>query len=353
MAKIDTIEESSLASLRDTDIQVFNKFGGMKKAAMLMLVIGEQHARILSERMAIDEMKAITQEMTDLGRVQGADVDLLLREFTSMMGAGFGVVGSYETAKQLLSNILDEDKVSLIMKSIGEHPGGNVWEKLSKVDDNVLVNFLKNEYPQTIAVVLSKIRTDQAARVMSQLPSEVAIEAMMRMLRLELVQDEVMTDVENLLRVEFMTNATGKAARDQHEVMAEIFNYFDRTTETSFLDMLDERNKESAELIRALMFTFDDLAKLDAQAVQLLLRNVDNSRLGLALKGAKDELKELFFANMSERAAKILREDMENMGPVRVKEVEEAQSEIVISAKALIDNGEITLATDNDEDMIS
>jgi flagellar motor switch protein FliG len=353
LVKVDTIDESSLATLRDRDIQVFNKFGGMKKAAMLMLVIGENHARLLSERLAIDEMKSITQEMADLGRVQGADVDLLLREFTSMMGAGFGVVGSYETAKQLLSNILDEDKVSLIMKSIGEHPGGNVWEKLSKVDDNVLVNFLKNEYPQTIAVVLAKIRTDQAARVMSQLPSEVAIEAMMRMLRLELVQDEVMTDVENLLRVEFMTNATGKAARDQHEVMAEIFNYFDRTTETSFLDMLDERNKESAELIRALMFTFDDLAKLDAQAIQLLLRNVDNSRLGLALKGAKDELKELFFANMSERAAKILREDMENMGPVRVKDVEEAQSEIVISAKVLIDGGEITIATDNDEDMIS
>ncbi|MEM9441876.1 MAG: flagellar motor switch protein FliG [Pseudomonadota bacterium] len=353
MVKIEEMEDSSLASIRDSDIQVFNRFGGLKKSAMLMLVIGESHARLLSERLAIDEIKSITQEMTDLGRVQGADVDLLLREFTSMMGAGFGVVGSYETAKQLLSNILDEDKAALIMKSIGEHPGGNVWEKLSKVDDNLLVNFLKNEYPQTIAVVLSKIRTDQAARVMSQLPGEVAIEAMMRMLRLELVQDEIMTDVENLLRVEFMTNATGKAARDQHEVMAEIFNYFDRTTETSFLDMLDERNKESAELIRALMFTFDDLAKLDAQAVQLLLRNVDNSRLGLALKGAKDELKELFFANMSERAAKILREDMENMGPVRVKDVEEAQSEIVIGAKALIDSGEITIAADNDDDMIS
>ncbi|MEL6962562.1 MAG: flagellar motor switch protein FliG [Pseudomonadota bacterium] len=347
------MEDSSLASIRDSDIQVFNRFGGLKKAAMLMLVIGENHARLLSERLAIDEIKTITQEMTDLGRVQGADVDMLLREFTSMMGAGFGVVGSYETAKQLLSSILDEDKAALIMKSIGEHPGGNVWEKLSKVDDNLLVNFLKNEYPQTIAVVLSKIRTDQAARVMSQLPGEVAIEAMMRMLRLELVQDEIMADVENLLRVEFMTNATGKAARDQHEVMAEIFNYFDRTTETSFLDMLDERNKESAELIRALMFTFDDLAKLDAQAVQLLLRNVDNSRLGLALKGAKDELKELFFANMSERAAKILREDMENMGPVRVKDVEEAQSEIVIGAKALIDSGEIAIAADNDDDMIS
>lgn len=353
MAEIETAQDKGLESIRDTGIQIFNEFDGLKKAAMLMLVIGENHARVLSERLEIDEIKTITQEMTALGRVQGSDVEFLLREFTSMMGAGFGVVGTYETARQLLSNILDEDKVSLIMKSIGEHPGGNIWEKLSKVDDSLLVNFLKNEYPQTIAVVLSKVRTDQAARVMSQLPGEVAIEAMMRMLRLDVVQEEVMFDVENLLRVEFMTNSTGKAARDQHEVMAEIFNYFDRTTETSFLELLDERNKESAELIRALMFTFDDLAKLDAQAVQLLLRNVDNSRLGLALKGAKDELQELFFANMSERAAKILREDMENMGPVRVKDVEEAQSEIVIGAKALIDSGEITLANDSDEDMIS
>ncbi|MGI9504133.1 MAG: FliG C-terminal domain-containing protein, partial [Geminicoccaceae bacterium] len=138
-----------------------------------------------------------------------------------------------------------------------------------------------------------------------------------------------------------------------HEVMAEIFNFFDRTTETSFMEMLEERNKESAELIRSLMFTFDDLNKLDAQAIQLLLRNVDNTRLGLALKAGKDELKELFFGNMSERAAKILREDMENMGPVRVKDVEEAQSEIVIAAKALIDSGEITIASDNDDDLIS
>lgn len=338
---------------RVNEIQIYNEFSGMKKAAMFMLVIGDSHARILSERLAIDEMKSIAHEMTRLGRIQGADVEVLLREFTVVMGAGFGIVGTYDTARQLLSSILDEEKVALIMKDLGGHPGGNIWEKLSKVDDNLLASFLKNEYPQTIAVVLSKVRTDHAARLVSHLPKEVAIEAMMRMLRLDTVQDEIMTDVEDLLRIEFMANASGGPPRDQHEVMAEIFNYFDRTTETSFLEMLEERNKESAELIRSLMFTFDDLVKLQGQAIQLLLRNVDNSRLGLALKGGKDELKELFFKNMSERAAKILREDMENMGPVRVKDVEDAQSEIVISAKALIDRGEITITTDNDEDMIS
>ena len=335
------------------EIQIYNEFSGMKKAAMLMLVIGDTHARILTERLEIDEMKAITREMTDLGRVQGSEVEVLLREFTTVMGAGFGVVGSYDTAKQLLSSILDEDKVALIMKDIGGHPGGNIWEKLNKVDDNLLASFLKNEYPQTIAVVLSQVRTEHAARLVSQLPKELAIEAMMRMLRLDAVQEDIMTDVEDLLRIEFMANASGGPPKDQHEVMAEIFNFFDRTTETSFMEMLEERNKESAELIRSLMFTFDDLNKLDAQAVQLLLRNVDNSRLGLALKAGKDELKELFFSNMSERAAKILREDMENMGPVRVKDVEEAQSEIVIAAKALIDSGEITISSDNDDDLIT
>lgn len=342
-----------LAQSRDAEIQIHDELDGRRKAAMLMLVIGDNHAQLLFDRLHIDEIKMITHEMAALGRITGNDVDVLLRGFNLIMGGGSGVVGTYDTAKQLLSRIMDDDKVALIMKDIGGPPGGNVWEKLSKIDDMTLANFLKNEYPQTIAVVLSKIRTERAARVISHLPREISIEAMMRMLRLDAVQEDIMTDVEDLLRIEFMANATGDPPPDQHEVMAEIFNYFDRTTEASFMEMLEERNKESAELIRSLMFTFDDLIKLDGAAIQLLLRNVDNSRLGLGLKGAKEELKELFFNNMSERAAKILREDMENMGPVRVKDVEEAQSEIVIAAKGLVDRGEITIASDNDEDMVA
>lgn len=335
------------------ELQVGARFGGLEKTAMLMLVAGEDYARIIFDKLSIDEIKAITQKMSGLGRVRGEDVEDLLHDFKRLMGAGAGVVGTYDTTKQLLSQILDEEKVALIMKDIGGPPGGNVWEKLSQVDAAVLANFLKNEYPQTIAVVLSKIRTDHAARVMSQLPNDVAIEAMMRMLRLESVQEEILTDVEDLLRVEFMVNASGKRPQDQHEVIADIFNYFDRTTEASFLEMLEERNKESADLIRGLMFTFDDLSQLDSPAAQVLLRNIDNAKLGLALKGAKDELRDLFLKSMSERAAKILREDMENMGPVRVKDVEEAQAELVTAAKQLIDSGEITIAGGSDEEMIT
>ncbi len=338
---------------RTGDIRILGGHPGLRKAAMLMLVVGDDSARLLFDRLEIDEIRAVTQEMARLGRISGADVDALLREFNGAMGAGFGVVGTFDSAKQLLGRIMDDDKVAMILKDIGGPPGGNVWEKLSKIDETVLANFLKNEYPQTIAVVLSKIRTEHAARVMSRMPKEIAVEAMLRMLRLEAVQEDIMTDVEDRLRTEFVASAAGKVQQDQHEVMAEIFNYFDRTTESAFLEALERENEQSAEMIRSLMFTFDDLSKLDGQAVQQVLRNVDNSKLGLALKGAKDELKELFLGNMSERAAKILREDMENMGPVRVKDVEEAQAGIVIATKGLIDSGEITIAAGDEEEMIS
>ena len=341
------------SSLSEPMISELSDFDGLQKAAMLMLIAGEDHARLLFDKLNLDEIKEITQKMSSLGRITSNEVEKLLRDFKAVMGAGTGVVGSYDTAKQLLSQILEEEKVSLIMKDIGGPAGGNIWKKLSKVDETILATFLKNEYPQTIAVVLSKLQTDHAARVISQLPKETAIEAMMRMLRLESVQEEILIDVEDLLRAEFVLNASGARPPDQHEVMASIFNHFDRTTETAFLGMLEERNKESAELVRALMFTFDDLSKLDGPAVQVLLRNVNNAKLGLALKGAKDELRDLFLNNMSERAAKILREDMENMGPVRLKDVEEAQAELVGVAKQLVDSGEIMIAGDNDEEMIS
>ena len=328
-------------------------FNGVEKAALLMLAVGEDHARIVFDKLKLDEIKEITQKMSSLGRITGDEVEYLLRDFKNVMGVGAGIVGSYDTVKGLLSNILDEDKANLILKDLVGPAGGNVWEKLSKVDDTILATFLKNEYPQTIAVVLSKLQTDHAARVMAQLPQEVTIEAMVRMLQLESVQDEILTDVEELLRAEFVLNSSSTRPTDQHEVLADIFNNIDRSTEATLLGLLEERNKESAELIRALMFTFDDLIKLDGPAIQILLRNANNAKLGLALKGAKEEIKELFLSNMSERAAKILREDMESMGPVKLRDVEQAQAEIVTSAKQLIDSGEIVIAGEDDEDMIS
>ena len=161
---------------------------------------------------------------------------------------------------------------------------------------------------------------------------------------MEPVQREILDKIEQTLRTEFMSNLARTSKRDSHEQMAEIFNNFDRQTEARFVTALEERNREAAERIRALMFVFEDLGKLDPGGVQTLLRAVEKDRPGLALKGASDALRELFMSNMSERAAKIMREDMEAMGPVRLKDVDQAQVAMVQAAKDLAAKGEIILA---------
>ena len=182
------------------------------------------------------------------------------------------------------------------------------------------------------------------------LPESFAMEVVMRMLRMEAVQREVVDDIEITLRNEFMANLSATSQADSHEMMAEIFNSLDRPTENRFMTLLEERNRDSADKIKSLMFTFDDLARLDPGGVQTLLRGADKDKLGIALKGASDTLKDLFFSNMSERAAKIMREDMAAMGPVRLSDVDEAQLEIVNTAKQLAEQGEIILSENNDED---
>jgi flagellar motor switch protein FliG len=236
------------------------------------------------------------------------------------------------------------------MEEIRGPAGRTMWDKLGNVNETVLAAYLKNEYPQTVAVVLSKIRPEHAARVLTCLPEDFAMEVVMRMLRMEAVQKDILDKVENTLRVEFMSNLARTNRRDSHEVIADIFNSLDRQSETRFLTSLEERSRDSAERIRALMFTFDDLAKLDPGGVQTLLRNSDKNKLGLALKGASDVLRDMFFSNMSERAAKILKEDMEAMGPVRLRDVDEAQMELVQTAKGLAESGEIVLSDNKGDD---
>ena len=156
--------------------------------------------------------------------------------------------------------------------------------------------------------------------------------------------------MERTLRAEFMTNLARSSRQDSHEMMADIFNNLDRNTETRFISGLEERDRESAERIKQLMFTFADLIRVDAGGIQTLLRQVEKEQLSVALKGASDDVKDLFFKNMSERAGKIMKEDMEAMGAVRLKDVEEAQASIVTSAKALADAGEIIIAGSGAED---
>ena len=322
---------------------------GAEKAAVIMLALGEEHGLQLWELMDDDEIKEITLAMSSLGQIDADMVEHLFMEFVNQMSSTGSLVGSMNNTERLLAKILPDDRVELIMEEIRGPAGRTMWDKLGNVNETVLANYLKNEYPQTVAVVLTKIRPDHASRVLSELPEDFAMEVITRMLRMESVQKDILDKVERTLRVEFMSNLARTNRRDAHEMMADIFNNLDRATESRFITSLEERSRESAEKIKALMFTFEDLIKLDPGGVQTLLRGVEKDKLGLALKGSSEALRDLFFSNMSERAAKILREDMDAMGPVRLKDVDEAQMEIVNIAKDLAERGEIMLA-DNKED---
>jgi flagellar motor switch protein FliG len=323
---------------------------GAERTAILMLSLGEDHTAKLWQMMDEDEIKEVSQIMSNLGTVSSSLVEKLLVDFVSQLSGTGSLMGSYESTERLLARMMPSDKVGAIMEEIRGPAGRTMWDKLGNVNETVLANYLKNEYPQTVSVVLSKIKPEHAARVLAALPEEFALECVQRMLRMESVQKDILDKVERTLRVEFMSNLARTAKRDAHEHMAEIFNNFDRQTENRFVTALEERNRDSAERIKALMFTFEDLSKLDPGSIQTLLRHVEKDKLALALKGATDSLRDVFFSNMSERAGKILREDMEAMGPVRLKDVDEAQMRMVNVAKDLANKGEIMIASKQGED---
>jgi flagellar motor switch protein FliG len=323
---------------------------GTEKAAVLILSLGEEYAARVFGHMGDDEIKAMSQVMANLGNVSSSLVERLFVEFVEQMSSTGSLVGSLESTERLLMKVLDKSRVDTIMEDIRGPAGRTMWDKLANVNEAVLANFLKNEYPQTVAVVVSKIKPDHAAKVLSQLPESFAMEVIMRMLRMESVQKEVLDDIERTLRNEFMSNLARTNRRDPHETMAEIFNNLDRSHESKFLSSLEERSRESAERIKGLMFTFEDLIKLDPKSIQVVMRSLDKSKLPIALKGASDGIKALFFSNMSERAGKLLKEEISALGPTRLRDVEEAQSSIVTTAKDLAGRGEITIAKESGED---
>ncbi len=331
----------------------FRGLTGPQKAAMLMLSVGEEQATKLFGLMDDDEIREISQAMASLGRVNSELIERLFSEFIDQISATGSLHGSIETAERLLAKVMPKDRVDGIMEDLRGPAGRTMWDKLGNVNEEVLANYLKNEYPQTIALVISRVRADHAARVLEILPEDIAVETMMRMLRMETVQKEVLDDVEKTLRTEFMSNLARSNRRDAHEMMAEIFNNFDRENEQKFIAILEERNRDAAERIKALMFTFDDLTKLDATGVQTLIRTIEKERLAMALKGAAEKMREMFFANMSERAGKLLKEEMQSMGAVRLKDVDEAQMAMVALAKDLAAKGEIVISDGADDQMVN
>jgi flagellar motor switch protein FliG len=323
---------------------------GPEKAAIIMLVLGEKHGAKVWPLLDDDEIRTISLAMSQLGSIDSVMVEGLMNEFVSKMSASGAVTGDFDRTESLLAKLLPKDRAEGIMSEIRGPAGRNMWQKLSNVQDAVLANYLKNEYPQTVAVILSKIKSDQAGRVLGILPDDFAMDVVQRMLKMEAVSKDVLERIEETLRSEFISNLSMSSRRDSHELMAEIFNSFDRQTETRFLTSLDERSRDSAARIRSLMFTFDDLMKLDPGSVQTLLRGVEKDTLAMALKGASEAARQFFLGNMSTRAAKNLEDEMGGLGPVRLKEVDDAQQKMVLLAKDLAAKGEIMISKNRVED---
>jgi flagellar motor switch protein FliG len=283
---------------------------GPEKAAILMLSVGEEHASRLFALMDDEEIRELSQTMSNLGTVHASIIERLSVEFADQIPSTGSLVGAFDSTEHLLEKVLGRDRVDGVMEEI-------------RGDE--LASRLKNESPQTIAVVLAKIKPEHGARVLSHLPEALAQEVLMRMLRTESVQKEVLDDLERPRRSEFMNN------------LAHI-------TESRFISGVEERSRDSAGRLKAMMFTFEDLGRLDPGSVQTLLRNVDRSKLAIALKGASEPLRDLFFANMSERARKLLREEIQALGPVKLRDVDEAQMYMVGMAKELAAKDELVIA---------
>ncbi len=322
---------------------------GIEKASILMMSLDEEVATKIFSMMTEDEIRQISQTMSSLGKVDPNKVESLLSEFNDELSSGKTIVGDINSAKKLLSKALGADKVESILGDIAGPMGRDTWDRLNNVDEELLAAFLKNEHPQTVSFILTKLKSSMAAKVLSLFTEDFALETIRRMIEMEPVKREVVSDIEKILQSEFMSSlSTGKKS-DTYEMVAEIFNNFDRSTEGKFFEMLEKKNAEMAQKIRDLMFTFEDLKKLDNTAIQAILRTADKAKLPIALKGAPEEIKNMFFSNMSERASKILKDDMAAMGPVRVSEVDEAQMSIVQTARQLADSGEIKIPEGDEE----
>ena len=327
---------------------------GPQRVAALLMLLGEEHGAPIWAQFDDREVRTICLAMAELGAIRGDAVERLMTDFATDLAATGAVMGNADRAEELLAKIFPADRVAAVMADVRGASGRQVWRRMAHVPADLLARFLRDEYPQTVAVVLSRIGAEQGGRVLALLPDALAAEVVGRTLTLGPVRPEALEQIEDTLHRQFLAGGPRKPEPDPYEVMADRFNAFDRPTEARFMAALGEQDRDAAARIREKMFTFDDLLRLDSAGAQTLLRSVDKDLLARALKGATEAARDFFSANMSTRAAKNLADDMAAMGPIRMKEVDEAQSKLVAVAKGLAETGEIRISKGRaDEEVVS
>ena len=332
-----------------------SSLSGIQKTAIFLMAMGENITKQIFAQMNDEEIRDISLAMASLGVVDAHLVEQVLEEYTSRMTKPAPVIGTFEITEKFLSQVLPPERRKEIIGEMQGPAGRTTWDKLQNVDEEVLASYLKNEYPQTVAVILARLTPEYAAKVMSYLPDNFVMDVVMRLLHLEKIQNDVLDEIEQTIKNDFMMSLAQNDGTDSTEKVADIFNCLDRHTENRLMTGLFERNREVAENIRSQMFTFEDLVHLNGENLQKVLRSVDRKKIAYALKGASETLKAVFLENMSQNAGLMLLEDIDALGAVRLKDVDAAQSLIVETTKKMATDGEIEIPneTSEAEEMIS
>ena len=318
---------------------------GAQKSAILCLALGDKFTQEMFKRLDRSDIARISKAMLDMEEIPREQVAEVVEEFNSSMQYGQdAVIGGADSVKRMLTKALDGDTAKYIMDSLEIDTGPIPFQELSNVSPRILAQILRNEHPQTLALILGHLHPDQAAELLQNLPSGVRAEVLMRLAKLEAVAEEMLHEVDKVLQSQLiaMGGKEGKKVGGINSV-AEILNAVDRATEEEVLSEIEEDSAQMAEDIRNLMFVFEDIKALDDRSIRELLKEVSNEELTQALKGASDELKQKFFKNLSERAANMIQEDLEIMGPVRLADVEAAQQSVVKTVRRLEAEGKISV----------
>jgi flagellar motor switch protein FliG len=327
---------------------------GTDKAAILLLYLGPDATSKVFEHMEDNEIKRISQSMSRLGHVPRNSIQGVVNEYMDITDPETGMFSQGEEfVRKILEKALGPAKAEVLLKELSVANYGDMTDMLANMDPKTIANFLSQEHPQTIAVILAKLKAKQTSEIIGYLPQELQAEVVLRIADVDQVSPEIIAEIEEVMRREL--TAVGNVQRFKVggvEKVVDMFNHFDRSREKQILDKLDVLKPPLAEVIRKHLFTFEDFVHLDDRSIQAIMREVSNDSLTLALKAATEDLKEKIFKNISSRAAEMIKEDLEVMGPVRLSDVERAQSEIIKIVRRLEEEGQLVIAGRGGDDVL-
>ncbi|MDQ0227609.1 flagellar motor switch protein FliG [Metabacillus niabensis] len=327
---------------------------GKQKAAILLISLGPEVSASIYKHLSEEEIEKLTLEISGVRKVEAQKKEEIIEEFHEIaMAQDYISQGGIAYAKQILEKALGEDKASNIIHRLTSSLQVRPFDFARKADPAQILNFIQNEHPQTIALVLSYLEPAQSGQILSELPQELQADVARRIAMMDRTSPEIINEVEQILERKLSSTVTQDYTQTGGiEAVVEVLNGVDRSTERTILDSLEIQDPVLAEEIKKRMFVFEDIVTLDNRAIQRVIRDVENDDLMLSLKVASEEVRDVVFKNMSTRMVDTFKEEMEYMGPVRLRDVEEAQSRIVSVIRRLEEAGEIVIARGGGDDII-